>query len=227
MQRLKLDSKEKNRIICPNIILCEGMDEWSFLVNYLAFLTTEDNAFDTIQVINFGGISDLQRQFRQLIKMPDFSMVKSILIIRDAEKNPQGAKESICSTLMNNGFGVPNNPGEIIVSDNNIKVAYMLFPSCDENGDEAGTLEDLCLRIISEPDYEGVLKEIDNYIELMEDKYSKDYPRVHKNKLHLLISSYDKYVDAKAGEAGQRGLYDWKNARLNMLREVMYKLCLE
>lgn len=221
-----MSSKDKERILYPHIILCEGMDEWSFFVNYLSYLIKEDEVFNSIQVIDFGGITDLKKQFRQLIKMPGFSMVKSILIVRDAETSPQGAKDSICSTLNNNGYRSPNKSGEIVMGSDNVMIAYMLFPSCDEKGNEAGTLEDLCLRIISEPNHDNVLNEIDDYLSVMKSKYSMNYPRIHKNKLHMLISSYDKYVGAKVGEAGQRGLYNWHSEHLSKMRDIMYKLCL-
>ena len=71
----------------------------------------------------------------------------------------------------------------------------------------------------------GQLGEIDKYLFKMQNDYSMKYPRVHKNKLHMLISSYDKYVDAKAGEAGQRGLYNWNSCYLTKLRNLMYDLC--
>ena len=218
-------NEDKTRIQFPNIILCEGRDECSFMINYLSYLIKEDEIFDTIQVIDFGGITDLKRQFKQLIKMPEFSTLQSILIIRDAEHNPEGAKESIHNVLKSNGYEAPVRPGTIAIS-NGIRIAYMLLPSCDENGDESGTLEDLCLKIISEPDHEGVLGEIDNYLSVMKNGFSKEYPRIHKNKLHLLISSYDKYVDAKAGEAGQRGLYDWQSPYLKKMHNLMYDLCI-
>jgi len=215
---------EKNKIKCPNIILCEGKDEWSFIVNYLQYLIGQDSVFDTFQVIDFGGITDLKRQLRQLLKMPDFSRVKSIVILRDAEKSPQGAKDSIFSTLKNNGFTAPPSPGEIVIQQGGLKIAYMLFPSCDDQGDEPGTLEDLCIRIIGEDRRDEVLSDIDEYLNDFAEKYSISYPRIHKNRLHLFISSYDKYVDAKAGEAGQRGMYDWSSGHLQKLKNLLYNI---
>ena len=216
---------DNKSIKCPNIILCEGMDAWSFLVNYLDFLVKKDTIFDTIQVIDFGGIKDLKRQFRQLTKMPGFSVVKSILILRDAEKDSQGAKESIRSTLLNSGFKAPEGPGQVVDGKNGPSIAYMLFPSCNEIGEENGTLEDLCLKIISESNSDEIREEVDKYLSVMKGKYSMEYPRIHKNILHLMISSYDKYVDAKAGEAGQRGMYDWDSIHLRKLRDLMYRMC--
>jgi len=215
---------DKNSIKCPNIILCEGKDEWSFLIYYLQYLIKQDPIFDTFQVMDFGGITDLNRQFRQLLKMPGFSIVKTITILRDAEKEPRGAKDSICSTLKSNGYLAPSNPGEIITESDNIKIAYMLFPSCDDKGDDPGTLEDLCLRIISAPRQKEVLNEIDGYLNTLSEQYEFKYPRIHKNRLHLFISSYDKFVDAKAGEAGQRGLYDWNSKYLEKLKMLLYNI---
>ena len=51
---------KKRSIVQPHLILCEGADEWNFLIRLLNHWIPEDAAFNTIQVIDFGGNDELK-----------------------------------------------------------------------------------------------------------------------------------------------------------------------
>lgn len=54
--------KPKERIIKENLILCEGADEYYFLIAYLNHVNTSQSHLfrEDIQVMNFGGVKDLR-----------------------------------------------------------------------------------------------------------------------------------------------------------------------
>lgn len=76
---------KKRSIVQPHLILCEGADEWNFLIRLLNHWIPEDAAFNTIQVIDFGGNDELKNFLETLPLLPNYEIVRSILIIRDAE----------------------------------------------------------------------------------------------------------------------------------------------
>lgn len=215
----------KNKEIqCPNIILCEGRDVTSFIIYYLGFLSEQDIVFDSFQALDFGGISELTDQLKAFTKMPQFSMVRSILIIRDAEKSYVKAKNDIAHTCKEFGISNIEKPGVIYKFSDTTNISYLLLPSLDDKGDENGALEDLCLKLIKAEKHKDVANEVDNFLDVLRNDVGLDFPRIHKNKLHLMISSYDKYVDAKVGEAGQRGMYDFNSPKLDYLRSTLARL---
>ena len=216
--------KKNQEIKKSNIILCEGRDVTSFIINYLGFLIKKDGIFDEIQAMDFGGIAELTDQIGTLVKMPSFSMVRSVLIIRDAERDYTKAKANIKGTYDSFGVAMPGKPGEIVMFNDQVKTSYLLLPSLDDIGEINGTLEDLCLELIMAENHEAIQGEVENYLKILQNEMGMKYPRIHKNKLHLMISSYDKYVDAKAGEAGQRGMYDFDSPKLDYLKDTMRRM---
>lgn len=208
----------------PNIIFCEGNDECYFLIYMLEYLCRQDKEYEAFEVKNFGGVNELSRQLKLLKKMPGFDDVKSLIIIRDAEKDFNNAKKEIYSSLNNNELPVPLDPGEICEKDG-LKVAYLLFPSLDDCGNKNGTLEDFCLELINKDDKDVVLGDIDEFLDQEHDMRDIFYPRRHKNRLHTYISLYDEYVSCKVGEAGKIGLYDWESTNLDYFKDLMKRMC--
>lgn len=212
---------DNNTINSPHIIFCEGMDEKSFLINYLNYMGERDDYYDErFDVKDFGGISELENRLAALKKMPNFDTVKSILIIRDAETDANTAKLNIKNALEYNGFTMPSRPG-VIVEVGGIKISYLLFPYLDGEGKKPGTLEHLCLELASVEDKELILNDVNNLLEKTENEYKLRHPRIHKNQLHTFMSLFDKYAGSKAGEAGKYGLYDWEHPLLAHLKQVL------
>ncbi|MCL2775421.1 MAG: hypothetical protein FWD71_19065 [Oscillospiraceae bacterium] len=106
---------EKEKISRPNLILCEGPDALYFIIAYLDYLIKKDGElFESFQVMNFGGNEELSNRLKILPNLPDYNMIKSITIIRDAEKDCHAAVQSVCSALKNHGFASPSITNEIV-----------------------------------------------------------------------------------------------------------------
>lgn len=139
-----------------------------------------------IQVIDFGGNSELARKLAILKNMENFDGITSLLIIRDAETNAQSACLEIQHALKQNNLPVPQEPhcwvGEIP------KVGFVLFPTCD-NIAQDGTLEDLCLSILSDSNAEETLEEIGLFLTQLEKRRQKPFRGYSRpNYIHFFRS---------------------------------------
>lgn len=212
-------SIERKQIVKPYLLLCEGRDAEGFLINYLnSNALKQDLMFSNeIQVFDFGGNENLTNFLMNLKNMDKFDRVTSIAVIRDAEKDYDKACREIIRSLTKCGFESPETNGTWSRDDNGLKVGFMLFPL----NYDAGTLEDLCLQILSEDRGNSVISSIDEFLDTMESFYGRSYRRKHKNKLHTYLSSSDKYVAMPLGMASSAGAFDWSNDKLKNLKSFL------
>lgn len=208
------------KILKEHLILCEGRDAKEFLI---AFLNCEALAgtpvfSKDIQVMDFGGNEQLAQHISILKNMEGFESVKSLVIVRDAERNQEGAIDTLRATLKNCGLPVPEVPYQI--AEGQIKTGYVLFPTCDADVRQ-GTLEDLCLSILAENNNEAILAEIDTLIQTLGDKYDRKFPHEFKTKLHSYFSVTDDFVALKIGEAARANAFNWYSEKLIPLRSFI------
>lgn len=213
--------EDKEKIIHPYLLLCEGRDEKEFLIAYLNnYLISLNKEFDNIQIIDFKGINQLTKKLRALAATENFDIVKGIAVIRDAETNASGAQQSIIGSLSNCGIS-----GDLISSN-----PYYLFPYKDINGIwQNGTLEDLCIDIVADNVYNEVsacklLPCCNTFLETIKNLRGGEFPRKHKNLLHTYFSATNKFVDLKIGEAAKSGAFNWQHQKLNELKEFLLTL---
>lgn len=210
---------ERKKIVKPYLLLCEGRDAENFLINYLeSEALTQDQRFSNeIQVLDFGGNDDLDRFLMNLKNMERFDQVTNIAIIRDAEKDFAKACSDVTRSLRKSGIISPDSYGTWVNDDTGVNVGYLLFPL----NNEAGTLEDLCLNILSESNIESILSSIDTFLTTMESSYGRSYHRKHKNRLHTYLSSSDEYVSMQLGLASKAGAFNWDSVYLEPLKRFL------
>ena len=215
----------KNKEIkTDHLILCEGRDEQLFLIHFLNYMKQSDESYGAFWVEDFGGITELKDELIQLRLMPHFSRLKSIVIIRDAEGNAEAAEQSIKGALRKTELPEPTRPLEI-TERNGLKLAYAMFPSLSSKK-ENGTLEDLCLRVLSKEKIEcdKLPDEANKYLKDLESKYGIIHSRYHKNHLHTIMSSVDRFVTCKVGEAARDGLFNWQSEEFNEFKEMLLEI---
>ena len=215
--------KTNTKILKKNLIFCEGRDEQEFLIHYLnsAALSYEHGFSDDFQVIDFGGNSELKQKLAILQNMEGFNSISSLLIIRDAETDATAACREIQQALINNNLSVPKAPH--LWEGQALKVGFVLFPTCS-NELKNGTLEDLCLTILSDPCANGTLEEIDLFLNQLEHRRQKTFSRIFKTKLHTYFSVHNNYVSLKIGEAAAAGAFDWNNIALEPLKDFLQEI---
>ncbi len=207
---------ERKRIKKPFLLLCEGRDAEGFLINYLNSneLAQDPRFSNEIQVLDFGGNDNLSNFLMNLKNIDKFDQVKSLAIIRDAERDYAKACQEVHSSLNKCGFESSECCGAWVHDPSGLKVGFMLFPL----NNRAGTLEDLCLRILSENNNKNILSTIESFLDVMESSYGRSYRRKHKNKLHTYLSSSDEYVTMPLGTASSAGAFDWDSDELESLK---------
>lgn len=216
--------KTNTQILKEKLIICEGRDEQEFLIQYLNSTALSDTpAFSNdFQVIDFGGNSELTRKLEILKNMAHFESVTSLMVARDAENNSEAACQEIQHALKQAGFPVPQKPN--CWEGLTLKVGFVLFPTCSANVRE-GTLEDLCVSILSDPLASDTLDEITSFLSRLESRRHQSFLRIFKAKLHTYFSVHNDYVSLKIGEAAAAGAFDWNNKMLdpfkNFLKEIV------
>ena len=207
---------ERKRIKKPFLLLCEGRDAEGFLINYLNSneLAQDPRFSNEIQVLDFGGNDNLSNFLMNLKNIDKFDQVKSLAIIRDAERDYAKACQEVHSSLNKCGLESSECCGAWVHDPSGLKVGFMLFPL----NNRAGTLEDLCLRILSENNNKNILSTIESFLDVMESSYGRSYRRKHKNKLHTYLSSSDEYVTMPLGTASSAGAFDWDSDELESLK---------
>lgn len=215
--------KTNNKILKEHLILCEGRDEQEFLIQFLESdaLSVFPGFSSDIQVMDFGGNSELPKYLTILKNMDGFEKIKSLLVVRDAEANAETACKEIQVALRKNDFPVPEIP--CCWEGETLRVGFVLFPTCD-NTLQNGTLEDLCLSILSDTSADNTLEHIDKFLANLEKYRGKPFSRIFKAKLHTYFSVHNDYVSLKIGEAAKAGAFDWKNATLNPLKNFIREI---
>ena len=203
------ETRGKNtRIEKRHLILCEGRDELFFLIAYLnsTHLSATPEFSEDIQVLDFGGNSDLLEQLKVLKVTPGFDEVKTLLIVRDAEKDANAAIQQIRTALENNGFSAPDGPHRWVKDEENngIHIGFLLFPGCDE-APMAGTLEDLCAFILKEPAPPKLLEVVDRFLDQLKTERGRDFVHRFKTRLHTCLAVSDKLCRNENWRGGQGG----------------------
>lgn len=225
------NNKNKIKLLqqCPYVILCEGVDEKFFLIQYIEYLVQHTNLPDQINVIDLGGNEDLRKTLPIIPKLENYQYVESVLIIRDAECDAQRAIESLKNSI-HEAFQLQiSDSGSFENTEDKKRIGFALLPGLNSTGSyQNGTLEDLCVRIIKNTDLQSKLNEIDTAVtQFMEQIVSirkKAFRTPHKNKLHTYFASTDKFVGQKIGEAAKSGCFDFEHKELQFLRDAIFML---
>ena len=125
-------------IALPKQLVVEGFDALRF---FNALLRAQ--GYPDIQVQNFGGNSQLHDVARHLDETRWFSGVTSLAVVRDAERDPDAAFQSICTALRRARLAFPGGAGKFV--SGKPRIGVFILP--DE--DSPGMLESLCLRAVS------------------------------------------------------------------------------
>lgn len=207
---LKDIRRDKWTIIKPCLVVCEGADAFNFFLPFLdKHIQSGRNAWENIQVSEFGGNSGLEKCLEIVRKDSSYPTLKALLILRDAEQNAATAVSEIKRALRRMNMTTPDTVNAF--SGPAPAIAYSLFPSF--NAVDSGTLENLCMKLICEDCYPALSADIDAFLGQVESSHGKAFPRKHKSQLHSYFSVCDKFVGLKLGEAAKSGAYDfWKPA---------------
>ncbi|EEP60904.1 DUF3226 domain-containing protein [Sulfurihydrogenibium yellowstonense] len=199
---MKLGNEKFNKSI---VILIEGKTDKIFFEELIKFIGRESD----IQVVYMEGKDKL----KSLIKFPDFSLVKILVVVQDADNDPKRAFQSIRDTLKNSGFSIPSKPYEI--SDGSLKTAIIILP--DEN--EKGDLESL---IVEHLKNRLEFRCVDGFVNCVKN-FNFDLKKLSKTKLYAYISITSE-PDANFDTFIKKKIIDFTNERFKKLIDFIKSL---
>jgi hypothetical protein len=199
----------------PVQLLVEGKDPLNFFGAFAKHLALED-----IEIKSFGGVNDLGEFLQAFVRAPGFAQVRSIGIIRDAERSsdttrteaseayPQppdsrtrraaaAAFQSVCTALRNAGLPVPMSPVRKSVSVPIVSV--LILPG--EGND--GMLETLLCETFANTSVDRCISEFFECVGTSAESTRYDKARAHA----YLATKPEPHVSV--GVAAQKGYRDF------------------
>ena len=95
--------RRRIRIEREKQLLVEGNDQRNFFEAFAEHVGISES----MQIHNFGGVDELRGFLAAFVKMPNFGVVRSVGIVRDAEASEQAAFQSVQSSLKNANLPAP------------------------------------------------------------------------------------------------------------------------
>lgn len=215
------ENTSSDRIIAgrPHALICEGDDDEGFLLALLK----EKPELSKFWTYSLGGVNQLRNFLRTFPSREGFSTIRSLCIIRDADRNPQAACQSVRDSLQICGFAKPTGPykwaKDSKVDFPDVATSFILLPSCNEQY-ENGTLEDLCLRILKKKNSANILACADCALE----PYKDILPELHKNRLHTYFSLTKEFVTLKLSGAAKKKAFDFDSPPIRSLVDFLLQM---
>ena len=209
---------EKWQIYEEKLLLAEGVDVHRFLIYACKAYQKSD-----VQVISFGGNSELRTFLEALKNLEDFSKVKALVIARDAETDVTSAVDSVKSALRNIELPVPSEPFQFQQEDGT-KTAFMLFPGPDRNNQcRTGTIEDLCLATISK---DPLLNCVNAFLECAKQNQESDEELKHqwKSRLYAYLAGKDDHAGKKLSQAAKNNVWNWEHDAMLPFQRIIQEM---
>lgn len=146
---------------------------------------------------------------KTLPALPKGGDIKSLLVSRDADDNPDGVFESLYNYLDRSDFEPPSEVG--VLSGGSPKVGICVFP----DGTSEGMLEDLCVQAV-ESDY--ALECVNTFLECVESE--EEIRNKSKAMFYAWLSVQNK-PDIRLGQAAEYGLIDFHSDAFTDLKALL------
>lgn len=190
-------------------LLVEGRDSEGFFKALSRHL-----GLTNVQIQDFGGVNDLRNFLRAFVTGPDFSLVTSIGIVRDAEDSSRRAFESVQGSLKGAGLPVPQAAGQLL--GDRPAVAVMILPGANR----AGMLETLLNETLCGDQVQAC---IDDFFRCVEEHCGEPVRRLHKARAHAYLATKpDPHLSV--GFAAKRGYWDLEHKSLEPLRAFLREI---
>ena len=116
------ESRWKKRISEAKQVLVEGLDEVRVLDNFASRLGLAD-----VQCHAYQGKQNLRNFLKTFTALSDFTRVRSLAVVADADFSTDGTRDRIRGALQNVGLPQPSAPLTEVL-DGNLKVSYLILP---------------------------------------------------------------------------------------------------
>lgn len=174
-----------------------------------------------IEIISYRGKPNLGNKLWDLVKHPDFQLIPSIGIVRDADNNARSAYDSVAGSLRRAGLPIPNAP-LIPAERDGLRISILILPPAAARGE----LEDVCLEAIADsPD----LQCVDSYLNCLNQLNPPIAAnRTAKARLHAYLAAKPAYIGRqpalRLGEAADAGVWNWAAPPFQQITDFLRNL---
>lgn len=196
----------------PAVVVVEGSEDERFFSSLIQHL-----GLDNLQVTISGGKDNLKAHLRQLIATPGYIElpVGSLGILRDADQNPRGAFQSVCSHLRGAGLPEPRSP--LQSAGDSPRVTVMILPAGDVS--RPGMLEDVCLSAVS--NFPAMIC-VDQYFACLGQQGLSLPAGLSKARIQTYLASQE--PELRLGEAAEAGYWPWDDPAFERVKDFLRQI---
>lgn len=189
-------------------LLVEGKDAENFFKKLVLRLSLPG-----VEVQNFGGVDQFRGFLAAFAVSPNFGIVRSIGVVRDAEQSADAAFQSVCDSLERANLPAPRQPGES--AGENPSVRVLVLPG----EGQSGMLETLLCRTLTE---HPVTRCIDDFLRCAEESGQR-VQRRDKARAHAWLATQP-LPHVSVGVAALKGYWDLDHRALEGVRQFLTAL---
>lgn len=208
-------------ITLQKLLLVEGHDAWQFFKALLHHL----GLVNTIEIRNYGGISELPSYLKTLPAISGFGEVVSLGITRDAESNAQDAFKAVCHALENARSGGPRTPfrerlsvpqAPINKTGGALGISVFILPDCVS----PGMLETVCLASVTD---DPAMPCVEQYFECLKGGRVPTLGSISKARVQAFLSSRPE-PGLLLGQAAHGGYFPWQSGVFEPIKQFLRAL---
>lgn len=207
--QISMCAKYSDRIQKPVALAVEGADLLYLLLSQIK----NRPEYDKIQLFNFGSVEDLGGWLETFKTLSDFTTVKVIGIIRDAEENASAAEQAVKGALAKFGMSIPTDSA--VISLGTPKVGYLILP----HGKEQGCLENCLLDAASGTPLANCASAFLNCV----DTPARNSNWRAKVQVHAMIAGSSE-PQITLGDSAKAGLWDFNHPSLKVIIDFIRAL---
>lgn len=206
---LETKKLEKNRVL-----LVEGQDDERFFIELLKHLDIPD-----VQVWDCGSKDNIANVIMRVSKDALLPDLKTLIVTRDADENPDSAFESVCGALVRNGFVAPSSKNSFSAGIPKVGVFLLAGSS------SIGMLEDLCLETVQNHPAMACVQKFCECVTVLDEKPKNRAKSEAQSFLAMqsFLAAMPRFV-RHVGEAAQKGYWNFEAETLRELREFLLHL---
>jgi len=209
LQPTQLSSAAPRPFSRRRLLVVEGNDESRFFTALARHLDIGE--FDTHDM---RGRYDWPAKMKAVVRTPGFERVEKLGLVRDADDDPAGAFQSVCTALSAADLPVP--PAPLASAVGAIAVSVLIIPG----DNEPGCLEDLCLRTVST---DPIMACIDGLVSCVERNASEMPDHLSKARLQTFIALKPGRCKL-LGEAADAQYWAWGHESLVLVCDFLRSL---
>ena len=191
------------------VLVVEGKDEVILFGAILKVLRLHDG----VQIFDTKGKTRFPEFMDGFARHADFSIVKSIGVVQDADEDASGRFQSVCSKMKELKISVPSSPGVFIDGETH-RVGVFITP----NNSDVGCLETTVLRAIADKDW---MPCVDTFKDCVAANGGKSFSIKDVARAAMIALDASEHHMGRAAEAGK---FDFEHAAFTEISSFLKSL---